>query len=83
MAIDFPNDPEVGDELTVGDVIYEWTGSVWRSTTPTEFPPSPHTHVKADITDFAHTHLLADITDYTPPVIPEVTFTNTFMLMGA
>lgn len=30
-----------------------------------------------------HTHLLADITDYTPPVIPEVTFTNTFMLMGA
>lgn len=42
-----------------------------------------HTHVKADITDFAHTHLLADITDYTPPVIPEVTFTNTLMLMGA
>jgi hypothetical protein len=30
-----------------------------------------------------HTHLLADITDYTPPVIPEVTFTNTLMLMGA
>lgn len=31
----------------------------------------------------SHTHLLADITDYTPPVIPEVTYTNTFMLMGA
>ena len=31
----------------------------------------------------SHTHLLAEITDYTPPVIPEVTFTNTFMLMGA
>lgn len=31
----------------------------------------------------SHTHLLADITDYTPPAIPEVTFTNTFMLMGA
>lgn len=30
-----------------------------------------------------HTHLLADITDYTPPVIPEVTFTNNLMLMGA
>jgi Phage tail repeat like len=26
-----------------------------------------HTHVKADVTDFAHTHLLADITDYTAP----------------
>jgi hypothetical protein len=26
---------------------------------------------------------LSQITDYTPPVIPEVTFTNTLMLMGA
>ncbi len=26
-----------------------------------------HTHVKADVTDFAHTHLLADITDYVVP----------------
>jgi hypothetical protein len=31
----------------------------------------------------SHTHTLSQITDYTPPVIPEVTFTNTFMLMGA
>lgn len=31
-------------------------------------------------TPTAHTHLLADITDY---VEPEITFTNTFMLMGA
>ena len=30
-----------------------------------------------------HTHTLSQITDYAPPVIPEVTFTNTFMLMGA
>lgn len=28
---------------------------------------SSHTHVKANITDFAHTHLMADITDYVPP----------------
>lgn len=28
---------------------------------------SVHTHVKADVTDFAHTHLLADITDYVEP----------------
>jgi hypothetical protein len=27
-----------------------------------------------------HSHLLEDITDYTPP---EITFSNTFMLMGA
>jgi hypothetical protein len=26
-----------------------------------------HTHVKANITDFAHTHLMADITDYVAP----------------
>lgn len=42
-----------------------------------------HTHTKSQITDFAHTHTLSQITDYTPPVIPEVTFTNTLMLMGA
>jgi hypothetical protein len=60
---------------------------------PTEFPPSAHVHDIEDVTglqdalddksDVGHTHLLADITDYTPPVIPEVTFTNTLMLMGA
>lgn len=26
--------------------------------------PTVHTHVKADITDFAHTHTLADVTDF-------------------
>ncbi len=58
----------------------DWTSVLNK---PSTFAPSAHTHVKTDITDFAHTHLLADITDYTPPVIPEVTFTNTLMLMGA
>lgn len=42
-----------------------------------------HTHVKADITDFAHTHTLSEITDYTPPVIPEVTYARFLMVMGA
>jgi hypothetical protein len=31
---------------------------------PTSFPPSAHTHTKADITDFAHTHPRGDITDF-------------------
>ena len=39
-----------------------------------------HTHVKTDITDFAHTHVIADITDYVPPV---VSYSDTFLLMGA
>ena len=69
---------------------------------PETFPPSAHTHVKTEITDFAHvhptseitgldtalsgkadvvhTHLIADITDYVPPV---VSYSDTFMMMGA
>jgi hypothetical protein len=60
---------------------------------PATFPPSAHTHPISDVTNLqtqldgkaatVHTHTLSQITDYTPPVIPEVTFTNTFMLMGA
>ncbi len=60
---------------------------------PATFPPSSHTHAISDVTSLqtsldgkaatVHTHTLSQITDYTPPVIPEVTFTNTLMLMGA
>lgn len=66
---------------------------------PATFTPSAHTHQPADIvgtavittdtrlsnarTPLAHTHLLSQITDYVAPVIPEVTFTNNFMTMGA
>ena len=28
-AIDFPNSPTVGQLFTVGDITWEWTGSVW------------------------------------------------------
>jgi hypothetical protein len=60
---------------------------------PSTFTPSAHTHAISDVTSLqtsldgkaatVHTHTLSQITDYTPPVIPEVTFTNTLMLMGA
>jgi hypothetical protein len=30
-AIDFPDTPTVGQQLTVGDVTWEWTGTVWKS----------------------------------------------------
>jgi hypothetical protein len=30
-AIDFPNDPDVDDTYTVGDVTWVWTGDVWKS----------------------------------------------------
>jgi hypothetical protein len=78
-SIDFPNSPAVNDTFTAGNSSYRWTGLAWVSNNlaaitwtdisgkPTEFPPADHTHVKADVTDFAHTHLLADITDYVEP----------------
>jgi len=60
---------------------------------PSTFAPSSHTHPTSEVTGLdtalsgkaatVHTHTLSQITDYTPPVIPEVTFTNTLMLMGA
>jgi hypothetical protein len=40
-----------GTDVIWGDV--DWTDVQNK---PPTFPPSPHTHVKADITDFAHTH---------------------------
>ena len=45
-----------------GGASVDWTDVLNK---PTEFTPSAHTHVKADITDFAHTHVLADVTDVT------------------
>jgi hypothetical protein len=29
-AIDFPNSPTTGQLFTVGDITWEWTGSVWQ-----------------------------------------------------
>ena len=113
-AIDFPDSPTVNQIFTAGNSTYKWTGAAWVSNNlgsiawtditgkPLTFAPSAHTHVKADVTDFAHTHptsevtgldtalsgkaatvhthLIADITDY---VAPEVTYSDTFMMMGA
>lgn len=80
MPINFPDTPTVNQIFSAGSLQYRWTGAVWAdnltasitydavTNKPTTFPPS------------AHTHLLSQITDY---VEPEITFTNTFMTMGA
>lgn len=52
----------VGDSSGIGTI--DWSSVLNK---PTTFPPSSHTHVKADITDFAHTHVMADITDLVFP----------------
>jgi hypothetical protein len=95
MPINFPDSPSVSDSFTSGERTWIWNGVTWDSDTagniawdsvtekPTEFTPVAHDHTKSEITDFAHNHVMADITDYEEPVIPEVTFSNTFMMMGA
>jgi hypothetical protein len=30
-AIDFPNDPDIDDTFTVGDITWKWNGETWRS----------------------------------------------------
>jgi len=45
-----------GTDVVWGDV--DWTEVQNK---PATFPPSAHTHVKADITDFAHTHPPSEI----------------------
>jgi hypothetical protein len=64
----------------------------WTSVTdkPTTFAPSAHTHATSEVTGLdsalsgkaatVHTHTISQITDYVPPV---VSYTDTFMLMGA
>jgi hypothetical protein len=32
-AIDFPNSPTVGQLFTVGDITWEWTGTLWKGFT--------------------------------------------------
>lgn len=39
--------------------LYRDDGTAWD-----EVVPKTHTHVKADVTDFAHTHVKADVTDF-------------------
>lgn len=73
-TIDFPNSPIVGDIFTAGNSTYKWTGVAWIANNlaaitwadiegkPLVFPPDAHTHVKADVTDFAHTHPTSEVT---------------------
>jgi hypothetical protein len=30
-AIDFPNNPDIDDTFTVGDITWKWNGETWRS----------------------------------------------------
>lgn len=57
---------------------------------PTTFAPSAHTHPTSEVTgldtalagkaDTSHTHTISQITDYVAPV---VSYSDTFMMMGA
>jgi hypothetical protein len=54
-AIDFPNSPTVGQEFTVGDRTWTWTGSTWDAV--------PGTINVADITDLTATATEINYTD--------------------
>lgn len=49
----------------IGPITSTGGSSAWADITgkPAAYPPEAHTHVKADVTDFAHTHVAADVTD--------------------
>lgn len=49
---------------TTGDVL-RYNGTAWVNYPDSNYAAASHTHVKADITDFAHTHVIADVTDVT------------------
>jgi hypothetical protein len=40
-AINFPNDPSVGDLFTVGDITWKWSGTVWQGL-GSAVPPVAH-----------------------------------------
>jgi hypothetical protein len=41
-AINFPDSPTIGDTFVIGDITWEWTGSVWKGyTTPVQGPAGP------------------------------------------
>src|SRR6056297_1920172 len=42
MPINFPDSPTIGQQFTVGDQTWEWTGTVWETVTITSYSPSAH-----------------------------------------
>lgn len=75
-AIDFPDSPTIGDIFTVGDISYEWTGTVWKSITAVLPLPHAATHELGgdDELTIDATQIQNLVTDSKPDV---------FMLMGA
>lgn len=73
-------------------IAYNLTSITWDAVAdkPTTFTPSAHVHAITEVTDLTatlagkaasvHTHVISDITDYVPPV---VSYSDTFLLMGA
>jgi hypothetical protein len=79
-AIDFPNSPTVNDVFAAGNSTYKWTGVAWVSNNLGSIAWTDVTGKPSTFTPSAHTHVIADVTDYVPPV---VSYSDTFMMMGA
>ena len=53
------------EAITLPDVV-SFENIDWENVTnkPTSYPPTAHSHVKADVSDFAHSHVKADVSDF-------------------
>jgi hypothetical protein len=47
-AINFPDTPTIGDTFTVDDITWEWTGTVWKSSSATSITPTAHAETHED-----------------------------------
>jgi hypothetical protein len=47
-AINFPDSPTIGDTFTVGDITWEWTGTVWKSSGAASITPTAHAETHED-----------------------------------
>jgi hypothetical protein len=76
-AIDFPNSPTTGQLFTVGDITWEWTGTVWKGL-GMAVPPVAHatTHELGGSDELAldASQVSGIVTDANPQI---------FLLMGA
>jgi hypothetical protein len=79
-AIDFPNSPTVNDVFTAGNSTYKWTGTAWIANNLTVIGWTDVTGKPTTFAPSAHTHTISEITDYVAPVI---SYSDTFMMMGA
>ncbi len=92
---DFPANPNIGDLYEFGGRDYIWDGIAWVLqdesvivvdwanvlNKPTEFPPEPHQHVEADITDLDK-YTQSEIDSFLNAIVADQTIINQALQAG-